>query len=125
MPKMISSRELADFLNDVWPVTEDRWYIDLLEDDLDILEFVLTVDDRYEPKLEDGVPIMVPYAVLRTTLFWQGNARETKPQHNRCIEPLYKAWKKRQTYETLVVSVPKDKVEELKQFIKMIKGSIS
>lgn len=40
------------------------------------------------------------------------------------LETQFKRWKKRQTHETLVIEIPKDRVDALKNFVKQERGKV-
>lgn len=103
----IKGAELIEFMNTGWPGGEDDmdWYWDH-----DLFE---QPDPTATYDTEDIGP-----------LYYQGKGKDPTDGNGRDLARLIRAWRKKRTTDLFVVRVPKGKEDELKAFLKTIKGSI-
>lgn len=119
--KKLSAVEVAKFLNERFPHSDENWYIDSVEvvDEPNVFEQFDVVEGQYVPREPT-----IDASYLDEYLCWQGKGDDPSDSEGRYLLKEFKSWQKKQVSVTVTVSVPKDQVEALKAAVKGLKGKV-
>jgi len=112
MSVKVSGKEWKRFYED-----DSAWFGNAYHDDVQIT--IDGIDGNDVPdlgKIDDNAKV-----VLSGGLFFPNDAVETKPLD---LVAVFKKWLARQKMSAVVVDIPKDKIDVLKEFLKQIGGKL-
>lgn len=101
----IKGSELIAFLREGWPQPEDDWYWDH-----DVFDEP-NPGETYDTDEIGGI-------------HFQGGSEDPTKGEGYDLAALIRRWRKNSTHKVITVSIPKDRFNEFKSFLKSIGGSI-
>jgi hypothetical protein len=119
MPTKTTVAEFTAFYNDPEVWANEAWYEDA----------TLSIDGKEVPDETDWSTVPESLGAASTLVINGGVLLRPKKKGSMetdglDFEAVFKRWRKAQTTATLAVTVPKDKLDELKAFVKAIGGKV-
>jgi hypothetical protein len=112
MKNTITGAELKDWYNNHWPTIEgspiDAFYHDYCDSEFDI-----------DSLADDAVMHLDELGYVQ----YQGTGRDPRNRKDISVESYIKEWRKSRACDFVLCSVPKEKTEELLQFLKTINAT--
>lgn len=106
--------ELKSFMRDDWKKWSSASYYEGGVFEIDGNEIDTDLEELELKTINDAAQVKILYGTV-----YDENCNEVC-----ALETQFKRWKKHQTHEILVIEIPKDRVEALKQFVKQERGKV-